>query len=154
MIAPEVRNAFMAQTVKRIAIREIGQPLRRWMRAGAIDFSTCRVYLRAPQTFPQRMTLSAVETWSRLLDRARQDIPEQTFRTWLEPTEALKLDGDTILVGAPDQFAAEWNESKHAELISSYAPVALGHPLKVVFRVHEERKTRPQMDLFVAPPAG
>jgi chromosomal replication initiator protein len=100
------------------------------------------------------MTLSAVETWTRLLDRARQDIPEQTFRTWLEPTEALKLDGDTILVGAPDQFAAEWNESKHAELISSYAPVALGHPLKVVFRVHEERKTRPQMDLFVAPPAG
>ena len=100
------------------------------------------------------MTLSAAETWSRLLDRARQDIPEQTFRTWLEPTEALKLDGDTILVGTTDQFAAEWNESKHAELLSSYAPVALGHPLKVVFRVHEERKTRPQMDLFVAPPAA
>src|SRR5690606_9699662 len=31
-------------------------------------------------------------------------------------------------------------------------PVALGHPIRVVFRVHEERKTRQQMDLFVAPP--
>src|SRR5688500_5377700 len=99
------------------------------------------------------MTLSAAEAWSRLLDRARQELPEQTFRTWLEPTEALGFDGATIFVGAPDQFAADWNESKHASLIAGLAPIALGHPLNVVFRVHEERRTRPQMDLFVAPPA-
>ena len=98
------------------------------------------------------MSLSAPEIWTRLLDRARQEIPEQTFRTWLEPTEALALEGDTIVVGAPDQFAADWNESKHADLLAGYAPVALGHPLRVVFRVHEERKARPQMDFFVAPP--
>jgi chromosomal replication initiator protein len=98
------------------------------------------------------MTLSATETWDRLLNRARQELPEQTFRTWLEPTEALAVDGGTIVVGAPDQFAADWNESKHSELLASYAPVALGHPISVVFRVHEERKTRPQMDFFVAPP--
>jgi chromosomal replication initiator protein len=98
------------------------------------------------------MTLTARETWSRLLDRARQDLPEQTFRTWLEPTEALSLDDGTIVVGAPDQFAADWNESKHADLLATYAPVALGHPMRVVFKVHEERKTRSQMDLFVAPP--
>jgi chromosomal replication initiator protein len=100
------------------------------------------------------MTLSATEVWTRLLDRARLELPEQTFRTWLEPTEPLALDGDTIVVGSPDQFAADWNESKHAELLTSLAPIALGHPLSVVFRVHEERKTRNQMDLFVAPPAN
>ena len=98
------------------------------------------------------MTLTAHEAWSRLLDRARQELPEQTFKTWLEPTEALSLDGTTIFVGAPDQFAADWNESKHSGLLAGLAPVALGHPLTVVFRVTEERKTRPQMDLFVAPP--
>ena len=98
------------------------------------------------------MTLSATEVWSRLLDRARQELPEQTFRTWLEPTEPLQFDGATIFVGAPDQFAADWNDSKHSTLLASYAPIALGHPLQVVFRVHEERKTRPQMDFFVAPP--
>jgi chromosomal replication initiator protein len=98
------------------------------------------------------MTLSATEVWTRLLDRARLELPEQTFRTWLESTEPLALEGNTIIVGSPDQFAADWNESKHAELLSSLAPVALGHPLLVVFRVHEERKTRNQMDLFVAPP--
>ena len=100
------------------------------------------------------MTLTARETWTRLLDRARQELPEQTFKTWLEPTEALSLEGDTLFVGCPDQFAADWNESKHADLLAGYAPVALGHPLAVVFRVNEERKMRTQMDLFVAPPAA
>jgi chromosomal replication initiator protein len=99
------------------------------------------------------MSLSAAEVWSRLLDRARQDLPEQTYRTWLEPTEAVSIDEKSIVVGCPDQFAADWNDSKHAHLLASYAPIVLGHPLQIVFRVVEERKTRPQMDLFVAPPA-
>jgi chromosomal replication initiator protein len=76
---------------------------------------------------------------------------EQTFHTWLEPTEALDFDGKTIFVGTPDQFAADWNESKHSELLASLAPIVLGHPLRIIFRVHEDRKRRSQMDLFVAP---
>src|ERR1051325_4258567 len=99
------------------------------------------------------MTLTAHEAWSRLLDRARQELSEQTFKTWLEPTEALALEGQTIYVGAPDQFAADWNESKHSEFLSAIAPVALGHPISVIFKVTEERRARQQMDLFVAPPA-
>ena len=97
------------------------------------------------------MTLSATEVWTRLLERARHELPEQTFRTWLEPTEPLALDGTTLTIGSPDQFAADWNESKHAELLTNLAPIALGYPLSVIFRVHEERKTRNQMDFFVAP---
>jgi chromosomal replication initiator protein len=99
------------------------------------------------------MSLSPAEVWKRLLDRARQELPYQTFQAWLEPTEALTLEGGTIFVGAPDQFTADWNDSKHAELLSSYAPIVLGHPLNVAFRVHEERKKRTQMDFFVSPPA-
>ena len=98
------------------------------------------------------MSLSPAEVWKRLLDRARQELPDQTFQAWLEPTEALSIEGGTIFIGAPDQFTADWNDSKHAELLSSYAPIVLGHPLRVAFRVHEERKKRSQMDFFVAPP--
>ena len=98
------------------------------------------------------MTLTAHDAWSRLLDRARQELPEQTYKTWLEPTEALSMTETTIFVGAPDQFAADWNESKHADLLASLAPIALGHPLSVVFKVTEERRARSQMDLFIAQP--
>ncbi len=106
----------------------------------------------SPSRTSHAASLSAREIWSRLLDRARLELPEQTFRTWLEPTEPLTVDGTTLVIGTPDQFAADWNEHKHAELLASLAPVALGHPITVVFRVNEEQRTRPQMDLFVAPP--
>ena len=99
----------------------------------------------------ESLDLLPAEIWSRLLERARRELPEQTFRTWLEPTEALEVLGDTLVVGAPDRFAAEWNETKHAAMLSSFAPVALGQPLKIIFRVNEERQARPQMDFFVAP---
>src|SRR5688500_15914782 len=99
------------------------------------------------------MSLSASEVWSRILDQARREMSDQTFRTWLEPTEALEYDGKTVYVGTPDQFAADWNDSKHSQLLSNLAPIVLGHPLQIVFRVHEERKRRSQMDLFVAPPS-
>ena len=66
------------------------------------------------------MSLSPAEVWKRLLDRARQELPDQTFQAWLEPTEALSIEGDTIFIGAPDQFTADWNDSKHAELLCGW----------------------------------
>lgn len=98
-----------------------------------------------------QIDLPPTEIWSRLLDRARHDLPEQTFRTWLEPSQALTLEGNTLIVGVPDQFAADWNETKHAQLLAGYAPVAIGQPIIISFRVSEEQKSRPQMDFFVAP---
>ncbi len=99
------------------------------------------------------MSLSPAEVWKLLLDRARQELPDQTFQAWLEPTDALSIEGTTLFVGTPDQFTADWNESKHSVLLSSYSPIVLGHPMSIVFKVHEERKKRSQMDFFVAPPA-
>jgi chromosomal replication initiator protein len=98
------------------------------------------------------MSLSPAEVWNRLLDRARQELPDQTFQAWLEPTEALSIEGNVLFVGAPDQFTADWNDSKHATLLSSFGPIVLGYPMNVVFRVNEERKKRSQMDFFVTPP--
>ena len=98
------------------------------------------------------MSLSATEVWDRLLARAKQELSEQTFRTWLEPTAPLSVHDRRIVVGTPDRFSAEWNESKHAPLLASYAPVALGHPMLVTFQVDEALKTRPQFDFFVEPP--
>jgi chromosomal replication initiator protein len=94
------------------------------------------------------MTLTAHEAWTRLLDRARQELPEQTYKTWLEPTEALSMTDGVVFVGAPDQFAADWNQSKHADMLSSLAPVALGHPLADHLQGHR-RTPRSATDGFV-----
>ena len=97
------------------------------------------------------MEQSPKEAWKRLLEEARRDLPDATIRTWLEPAEPIALDGEQLIVGAPDQFAAEWNESKHAGLLARAAERVFGRPTAVVFRVQEDRQQRPQMDFFVAP---
>ena len=99
------------------------------------------------------MEQSAKETWKLLLDQARQRLPEQTVRTWLEPVEAIGLEDGKLVLGAPDQFAAEWNESKHAALLSELSGRVTARALTVTFRVGDDQARRPQMDFFVPPPA-
>jgi len=95
------------------------------------------------------MDISAKEAWSRLLGEARRELPDTTVRTWLEPARPLSLESGVLTVAAPDQFAVEWNASKHAAPLSRIAADLFGEPLEVIFRVQEERATRPQMDFFV-----
>jgi chromosomal replication initiator protein len=100
------------------------------------------------------MQRSAKEVWKRVLDEAQRQLPADIIRNWLEPTEAIALDEGQLIIGAPDQFAAEWNETKHAPLLSQLAEPVVGRPTAVVFRVQEERQRRPQMDFFVTPPTA
>ena len=95
------------------------------------------------------MQLSAKEAWKRILDAAQRELPADVIRNWLEPTEAISLEGEQLVVGAPDHFAAEWNETKHGPLLSRLAEGVVGRPAVIVFRVQEERQKRPQMDFFV-----
>jgi len=97
------------------------------------------------------MEQSTKEAWKRLLDEARRELPDATVRTWLEPAVPIALDDGRLIVGAPDQFAVEWNESKHASVLARAAERVFGRPTAVVFRVQEDRQQRPQMDFFVAP---
>ncbi len=102
------------------------------------------------------MEQSTKEAWRRLLDEARRELPDATVRTWLEPAVPIALDDGRLILGAPDQFAVEWNESKHASVLARAAERVFGRPTAVEFRVQEDRQQRPQMDFFVAPrePAG
>jgi chromosomal replication initiator protein len=82
------------------------------------------------------MELSAQQAWARLLEAARAELPDPTVRTWLEPLRPMALEEGRLMLGAPDQFAVEWNESKHTDLLKRVAVSTLGQPLEVVFRVH------------------
>jgi chromosomal replication initiator protein len=104
----------------------------------------------APRFFsPRRVTISASEAWTTLLDRARVELPEHVVDTWLQPLRAQEYDGRRLLLTAPDQWSVGWNESKHTQTLESMGPVCFGHPIEVRFTVEQERLSRSQMDLFV-----
>jgi chromosomal replication initiator protein len=98
------------------------------------------------------MSLSANDAWFRILDRARDHLPAHTTDQWLTPLAAAEFDGLTLILTAPDQFAVDWVNTKHLNHLESLGPICLGHPLKIVLKVQDERRTRSQMDLFVPQP--
>src|SRR5437867_5557513 len=136
--------------------REAGKPTPPPARRSRLTFpQAARSFgpplLDVPPPSQSRMEQSTKEAWKRLLDEARRELPDATVRTWLEPAVPIALDDGRLIVGAPDQFAVEWNESKHASVLARAAERVFGRPTAVVFRVQEDRQQRPQMDFFVAP---
>ena len=82
------------------------------------------------------MEFTAAEVWSRILERARPLLPDQTYRTWLEKTEPLALSEDRLTVGASSEFAAEWIEDKYGKLLHEVAERVLGHRIDISFQHH------------------
>jgi chromosomal replication initiator protein len=63
------------------------------------------------------MELSASEVWSQILHEARSSLPEQAYRTWLAPTQAVSVSRDTLIVSTSNPFAVHWVEDKYAGLL-------------------------------------
>ena len=104
------------------------------------------------------MELTAAEAWTRILERARTLLPEQTYRIWLANTEPLALSQDNLTVAAGSEFAAEWIEDKYGDLLTEVAERVVGHRLKVEFEhrqkdeVHTEALTPAPAASQAAPP--
>src|SRR4030065_745768 len=77
------------------------------------------------------MELSAKDAWKRLLEEARRELPEAAIRTWLEPAVPLAMENGRLVLGAPDQFAAEWNDTKHAAARGAGAAGRTANPLSI-----------------------
>ncbi|CAN5781703.1 chromosomal replication initiator protein DnaA [soil metagenome] len=82
------------------------------------------------------MELTAAEVWSRILSEARATLPEQAYRTWLAPTEAVAISQDTLIVSTPNPFAADWVEDKYAEMLSSWSEKLFGRRFQLSVQVN------------------
>ncbi len=90
------------------------------------------------------MELTAAEAWSRILERARPELPEHTFRIWLEATQPLALSQDLLAVSAGSDFAAEWIEDKYGALLSDVARQVFGRPLTISFQFQPRDASAPR----------
>ena len=92
------------------------------------------------------MELTAAEVWSLILDEARATLPEQAFRTWLAPTEAVAFSHDTLIIATANPFAADWVEDKYAEVLSALAEKIFGRRFRVSVK-HDGESSLQQLPL-------
>jgi chromosomal replication initiator protein len=99
------------------------------------------------------MELTASEAWSRILETAREKLPEPTYRIWLAETEPLALSQDLLAVGAGSEFAAEWIEDKYGRMLADVAAEVLGRRLTISFQHHSDVEERSASSMPMPAPA-
>ncbi|HEY4553746.1 MAG TPA: chromosomal replication initiator protein DnaA [Bacillaceae bacterium] len=87
------------------------------------------------------------DLWDKVLTSIEKKISKPSFDTWLKFTKAHKLQGDTLVVTAPNEFARDWLEGRYSQLIAGILLEILGEELTVRFIIppnqDEEEKELP-----------
>ncbi len=99
------------------------------------------------------MEFTAEEAWSRILERARTTLPDQSFRTFLGNSEPVALSQDLLAVAVHSEFAAEWIEDKYGRLLTELAEQVLGRRLMLSFQ-HRPREAAARRPLPGERPTG
>ncbi len=72
------------------------------------------------------MTKKHVDIWEKCLKVIRDNIPYQSFKTWFEPIEPVKLEGNVLTIQVPSQFFYEWLEEHYINLLKKTIRRELG----------------------------
>ncbi len=74
---------------------------------------------------------AAERTWARVVDRARQELPESSFSMWFVGVRATSLHDGVLEVLAPSEYVRDRLAKNYLDLIQAAATDALGHPIQI-----------------------
>lgn len=73
------------------------------------------------------------DLWDQVLMNIEKKVSKPSFDTWLKFTKAHVLQGDTMIITAPNEFARDWLEGRYSQLISGLLYEIIGEELNVKF---------------------
>lgn len=73
------------------------------------------------------------DLWNQTLELMQEKVSKPSYETWLKATEASDLQGDTVVIEAPNEFARDWLESRYTNLITDALEDITGSALQVKF---------------------
>ncbi|KGP76410.1 chromosomal replication initiation protein [Desulfosporosinus sp. Tol-M] len=71
--------------------------------------------------------------WQKILEKLKTELSKPSFETWFSSTRLFKIDGDTVMISVPNEFAKDWLESRYAPLIRSSIQSIIGHSIILNF---------------------
>lgn len=85
--------------------------------------------------------------WQETLTKLENELSKPSFETWLSSTHLLDIEGDTLIVSVPNEFAKDWLESRYAPIIRSTVQSILGQSMNLRFIVASiQEVSRPSED--------
>jgi chromosomal replication initiator protein len=80
------------------------------------------------------------DLWNAALANIEKKISKPSFDTWLKSTKAHSLQGDLLIITAPNEFARDWLEERYSELISRILAEITGEELAVKFIIPQNQR--------------
>jgi chromosomal replication initiator protein len=81
--------------------------------------------------------------WDQTLAVMEKEVLKPSFDAWLKNTEPLGLDGNTLVVAVPNQFAKDWVESRYSPLLRQTLRLVTGRDLHLNFRIPDDGEPLP-----------
>lgn len=88
--------------------------------------------------------------WDQVLAQMEKKVSKPSYETWLKSTKASSLQGDTLTITAPNEFARDWLEGRYTHLISSVLYEVIGEELFVKFIIPQNQSNADLEDQFPA----
>jgi chromosomal replication initiator protein len=83
-------------------------------------------------------TNSAEQIWNSCLNRIREQINTQSFKTWFEPIKPLSYDGEQLTIQVPSQFFYEWLEEHYYDLLYEILSKITGKTTRLIYSVRDD----------------
>ena len=58
-----------------------------------------------------------ITIWNNCLKVIKDNIEDQSYRTWFSPIKPLKIDGNVLTIQVPSTFYYEWIEEHYIDLL-------------------------------------
>ncbi|MGM0877097.1 MAG: chromosomal replication initiator protein DnaA [Bacillota bacterium] len=79
------------------------------------------------------------ELWSKALGEIEKKISKPSYETWLKSTKAHGIQGDTLTITAPNEFARDWLESRYLHLIADTIYQLTGEEFAIKFIIPQNQ---------------
>jgi len=81
------------------------------------------------------MEKTSTDVWNNCLQIIKDNIPNQSFKTWFEPISALKLEGNVLTIQVPSLFFYEWLEEHYVGLLRKTVKKQLGDEGRLEYNI-------------------
>lgn len=87
------------------------------------------------------MSKTADSVWNECLKIIKDNVNQQSFKTWFEPIKPVKLEGHVLTIQVPSQFFYEWLEEHYVTLLRKALKRELSNDARLEYQVVVDSST-------------
>lgn len=91
--------------------------------------------------------MSLVSLWEQIIEKLKESIPEQTYKTWFAPAQAIEFKNDILVIEVPNPFFIDWLEEHYIGVLNDAAFTILKRRIKITFKAQTLESVHPEVAL-------